>query len=110
MIVIPFEINAQEFNMFVVLENDNLERMKLFDPAQVDLSKLSGNFRHKRLNTLIVGYGTAEDIQRVLALAKEGKVQDGLKYLSRGFAFRPEAGDNDGPYLSLRKQEGEVEQ
>jgi hypothetical protein len=93
-----------------VLESDNLDRIKLFDPAQVELSKLPGEFRHKRLHTVIVGYGTAEDIQRVLALANEGKVADGLKYLSRGFQFQPEQGDHDGPYLSLRKQEGEAKQ
>lgn len=107
MIVIPFSLNTREYSVFVALDDDGMGRIKQYDPAQVDFATMPPEFRNKRLSKVIVGYATAEDIQHILKLSNEGKMGEGLEYLSRGFAFRPDAGDHDGPPLSLKGHDGE---
>ncbi len=110
MMCVPFAIDDKHYSVFVVLEDENLERMRAYDPAELVLSKVEGNFPGKRLKDIVIGYATAADVAEVLRLANDGKPREALKYLSRGWAFKPEAGDYDGPYLSVKKQAGESTQ
>lgn len=107
MIVIPFSLNHREYSVFVALDDDGMGRIKQYDPAQVDFSTMPAEFHNKHLSKVIVGYATAADIQYILKLSHEGRMGEGLEYLSRGFAFKPELGDHDGPPLSLKREDGE---
>ena len=40
MTVIPFQINANEYSIFVALGDDNIGRIRVYDPAQVEIGKL----------------------------------------------------------------------
>ena len=108
MIVIPFSLNAREYSIFVALQDDNVDRMKQYDSAQVDVSAMPPEFRHKRLMKVIVGWATTEDIQHVIALGLDDKGAEALQYLSRGFEFRPDKGDYDGAPLSVKPKTGEA--
>lgn len=110
MIIIPFALNSREYSVFVALDDTGIDRITKYDPAEVDFNTLPYQFRNKRLSKVIVGYATAEDIQHVLKLSAEGKIGEGLEYLSRGFAFRPNLGDYEGPPLSLKTEDGETKQ
>lgn len=100
MFVIPFQVNATEYSIFVALQDDSLARMKEYDPAEVNLNKLG--FEKLKLKDVIIGYATDADFQECMKLANGGDVRILLRRLSRGFLFRPEAGDYDGPPLSLK--------
>jgi len=88
--VIPFQLNAREYSIFVVLQEEGLKRIRAYDPAQVNVQALGPAFTHLRLKDIHVGYATDSEIREVLRLAELGRVQDGLKWLSRGFEFKPE--------------------
>lgn len=102
MICIPFSLNAKEYNIFVALDDSNLIRVRHYDPAQLDVVSMGPAFRHKRLVKVIIGYADTADVQKITALINDGKPAEALEYLSRGFAFRPDQGDYDGPPMSLR--------
>ena len=102
MMVIPFQINPQEFSLFVALDPEGVGRIEEHDPAQVDMRKLPRVWQGLRLCIILIGYATADDMAHVMEmLSSGGDSEKALKYLSRGFMFKPEAGDHDGPYLNL---------
>jgi hypothetical protein len=98
MYMIPFQINPQEYSVFVVLEEENLERMKAYDPAEFNLWKLGDSWLTLRLRDVIIGYATGPDSARVMELCRAGKPNSALRHLSRGFRYRPDQGDSNLPY------------
>lgn len=108
MTVIPFRHNADEYSIFCALDSEGVARIKAYDPAQLEISKLGDPWQGLRLRGVLVGYVTTADIEHIrkMLATDANNVEDILKYLSRGFAFRPEAGDHDGPYLSMKDTSG----
>lgn len=98
--IVPFQVGPDSCNVFVILEDDNIERMKQYDPAQVALAKLPPVWQRLRVDTIIVGYANAQDLERVRSLMQTGEGASALSYLSRGFKFKPASGDHDAPYRS----------
>lgn len=102
MFTIPFQISETEFSIMIVLQDENIERMKEYDPAELSLPLLSGPFLNVLdLRDIIISYATADDYQKVTELCRRREPHKALKYLSRGFKFRPDKGDSDLPYESL---------
>jgi len=102
MILIPFQINENEYNIFCALQIDNLERIQKYDPAQIQPHKLGKEWDALKLNTVLIGFANNRDLQRVQAWVAAGQPDEALKYLSRGFEFKPEQGDHDGMYGSVK--------
>ena len=103
MLVIPFQISASEYNVFILLGPENLERIQAHDPAQMDITRMEPNWRRLRLHTVLIGYGTKKEEAEVIRYVQAGgKVMDALQHLSRGFQFRPDKGDSDEPYTSVK--------
>jgi hypothetical protein len=88
------------YSITVVLENDNIDRMWKYDPASVVLASLGRPWSELKLKDLVITYATEEEKGRVLEMCASGQVIDALRLLSRGFQFRPDQGDYDGPYVS----------
>ena len=101
MITIPFQESPTEFSVFVCLKDENIDRIKSYDPAEISADKF-GPYSKLRLKTVIVGYVT-DDEERQLLRADKRDIPQLLKQLSRGFKFKPEHGDMDGPYQRLRE-------
>lgn len=108
MLVIPFSTDAGSYKLFVILEDDNIERCKRLDPAQIQVP-MPGFERH-RLSRIFIGYASPEQKAQILAMVAQGNVGEALKQLSRGFEFRPDLGDYDGPPLSLKPEKGRTQQ
>lgn len=106
MFAIPFQLNELEYSVFIILENENLERLKEYDPAELSVRKFIVHIPpHLKLRDIIIGYATPTDLEKIKEMAQaDEKPTKILQYLSRGFRFRPEAGDSDAPYLSLRNE------
>lgn len=100
--ILPFETRPGVYDVFIVLEEKNLERMKAHDPAQVAFGKFPPNWHSKKLERVIICYADPLDIERVIKLMRGGHVLEGMQYLTRGFKFDPKAGDSDRPYTSLK--------
>ena len=94
MIMIPIETDLHRKDaLIIVLGADNLEHMKAADPAEIDI-RGSG----KRLVNPIVLLCYEESSPALNRLVQGGNVDALIKYLQRGWAFRPDKGDHDrGP-------------
>lgn len=106
MLTIPTQINDKEFSLLIILQDENVERIKQYDPAEIVLTKLGGKFRGLTLKDIVIMYATEGEIKQVTEMFRQGNAADALKLLSRGFAFRPDLGDNDDPYKSLIRNAG----
>ena len=89
MILIPFTTDSKGFCLFIVLEDDTIDKIARYDPAHVSVAGLPTDFRNLPLAEVVVGYANPEDVSRIMELLKDGKNTDILKYLSRGFSFQP---------------------
>lgn len=95
MLTIPMVVNEQCYDLFIILLDDNVDRIKSYDPAEVVTANLSGPFVNRHVRTVVIMYANEKDVQEVMALCRAGTPNKALKYLSRGFQFRPEKGDSD---------------
>lgn len=102
MITIPLQINRTEYDLFIVLEEENLTRLKEYDPAEILTSRL-GSFANLKVRGFYIYYASPEEVLQVASCQNLGEVAACLKNLSRGWKFRPEQGDNDAPYQSPAK-------
>jgi hypothetical protein len=107
MIVLPFQVNATEYCVFVVLQDDNLTRITAYDPAEVNVAKMPGPWQRLKLSEVMIGYATDAEVAAVTELCQQDKAKEALRLLSRGFRYRPGSGDHDNPYTSLAHGEGE---
>jgi hypothetical protein len=85
--------NEQRSVLLIVLEKDNLERMKTADPVTLESRQQGGGLPPPKYPTnfsILIGYD--EDQDTLYAMAKAaGKTQEGMveffKYLERGRKF-----------------------
>jgi hypothetical protein len=102
MLLIPFEVGGGEFSVFVVLEGENLERMKANDPAQINVWKMGEPFARLKLRDVMITSPSADDVAKALVLIRGGQPRKAMEFLSRGFKYQPDRGDSDLPYTSGR--------
>lgn len=102
MFSIPVKLkNTQKMDLFIFLQDENLERMKLYDPAEVVKKLLPVEFQNLEIRNVIIGYATHEDFLKITTMCKDGTSFEALRYLTKGFKYRPDLGDSDSAYLSL---------
>jgi len=102
---IPYRTSETEWTMFVILEDDNLERMKRYDPAEIFMDLLPPEWDMKlKLKAVVIGYANRADLDTVHRLFQNGDLAGALKFLSRGYQFRPDKGDREGEYESIRPE------
>ncbi len=94
MILLPIEtVDHKKDAIFVVLDNKNLDRMKVGDPAEVELRRAGKTLINP---TIVICY--EELTPKFNRLIQSGNLKAIIKYLKRGWKFMPEAGDHDrGP-------------
>lgn len=105
MFVMPFSVGAGQFSVMVVIEAGNIERLKANDPAEVSIAKLGPPWIDLMLKDVLIVMPTPEDAARAMAMATSGNGPAALRFLSRGFAYRPDKGDNDKPYETIADSE-----
>ena len=84
-------------DMLVVLNDENIERMKRYDPAQVLWMHLPPEYSARRPESIGVAFATAQDLKEIeqMSVADPDWKEKAMKMLSRGFEFRPDLGDHD---------------
>lgn len=102
MTLIPLQTTRTSYRLFVILEDDNIERIRHYDPAQVMPDKMGAEWADLKLDAVIIGYATHEEIQDLQSCQNSKALEAALKNLERGFAYRPEKGDYDGNYKKGR--------
>lgn len=102
MISIPVARKDNTYDVFIVMGNENLRRIVSHDPAEMDTLKLGHPWNTMKLRTVVMMFGTDEEREDLLKCKNHKDVQDALKKLSRGFKYRPEMGDHDGPYYNIK--------
>lgn len=106
MLTIPIQHNAVEYSLCVILEDDNLTRIREYDPCEIVVDKLGLPWARLRLSMMRIYYATHEECVQLTAIQKR---EDALKFindvLTRGWKFKPECGDRDGGYESVKQNE-----
>lgn len=98
MMIVPFQISKTEYSIVVLLENDNMERIREHDPAEITIKKLPPEWTRLKLNAVLITYLGPEEKDRFLALCDDDRVQQALRFATRGWRYRPDQGDHDhGP-------------
>ena len=91
MILLPIESpDHSEDALIVVLEADNLERLKQADPAEIHLRQTG-----KRLVNPSVLICYEAESPELTAVLQSGNLKKIIAHLQRGWKFRPEKGDHD---------------
>jgi len=92
---------AKEYDLFIVLEDENLARMKEYDPAEIEPSNMGAPWNGLRLRRILLCYANPEDAKLLPGLIRDGRGKEVMDILTRGWRFRPELGDHDGPYINM---------
>lgn len=84
-------------DILIVLADENIERMKRYDPAQVLWKGLPPEYAMRQPESVGVAYATADELVEIECMSQSDPdwKEKALKMLSRGFEFRPDLGDHD---------------
>lgn len=99
MIVLPVESsgNAQD-SLLVILGDDNVGRMKKADPVQIDLKQLGRTLVNPTLCIAYENLWRGEPTGVLKGLIETDNLPGIAEFITRGFKYKPEAGDHDrGP-------------
>jgi hypothetical protein len=94
MLALPIETPGHKHDMLIlILDGDNIARMRAADPAELALRDCG-----KHLVNPTVLLCLEEDQRALTPLLHAGDLQAIIRYLKRGWQFRPDRGDHDrGP-------------
>lgn len=99
LMVIPFQVNPEEYVLLIVLQDGNIERLKKYDPIDAPLKHVNGmgrGFEGLKLKSVAIAYCTPEESQQIQDGCAMGKtIKSVLNIVSRGWEFHPEQGDAD---------------
>lgn len=102
MLVIPAQFSPSEYHLFVVLDDDGVERMRLHDPGEIPLGHMAPPFDTLTLRKFVLCYANDAEMKQIAEWARQGKLPKIIKLLTSGFRYRPEKGDNNqGPQRFL---------
>lgn len=94
MIAIPFQTEPGFYSVVLVLEDENIERIKRYDPGVFETSKVKVEpFVNSRLKDVCIAYATGEEIKQIQQLGNN--FESIMKLLFRGLERRPDLGDHD---------------
>lgn len=98
MYAIPYQVKPDEFNLFIVIDDENIRRIKEYDPADIRLKNgLPEPWKSMKLNAIQIGYATDRELMDIVAdRDKNVPIKDVLTKLSRGWKVEP--GDKGGPW------------
>lgn len=91
----PLIVNERCYDLFIILEQDNLERIKSYDPAEVLTANFPAEITDRKVRTVVILYATDDDMRVVMHFCERGDPTGALRYLSQGFRWRPELGGRD---------------
>ena len=94
-----------KIKLLVILEDENIERIKEHDCAEVIWAQLAPYSCHMVPESITIGYATADELKKIQKWAKEGNIAEAIKLVTDGFKYRPERGDHDFGPVSLTKKE-----
>jgi len=93
LVVIPFQVSADRYSMFVGLQASNLERIQAYDPAEVAAGDLPPPYDRLRLQDIIIGWVTPEDLTAIEDGVAACDIRGVMQRLTRGYRYRPDRGD-----------------
>jgi hypothetical protein len=98
MMTVPLQVNAVQFDLFVILEIENIERIKQYDPAEIVGKNLGHPWKDLKIRNVMILFATAEETKRLSGCPSKEAVVTMLKELSRGWTYRPDKGDSDSSF------------
>jgi hypothetical protein len=94
----PVQMDKTYYCIFVLLEDDNLARIREFDPAEVNVTQVGAPWSELKLRDVVIAYLAPFDKEEFMRLCSMKTPREALRLVTRGFRFRPELGDHDnGP-------------
>lgn len=104
MFTIPIQTIDGRYDLFVIADDETMDRMKEHDPATIELLKLGHPWNTMKVRCVHLMYATQEEIDKLVLKSDTAvKLKATLKILRRGWKCRPEKGDSDAPYQSIDK-------
>ena len=103
MFVLPIKTEGHKRDaLIIVLGPENLERMKQGDPAELQLKQLRQAGKELVDPAILLCY--EEPSPTLNRLIQGGDITAVIKYLQRGWKYRPDAGDHDRGPESIKDQ------
>lgn len=83
--------------LLILLDDEAIERIKRYDPAEIQMKDYG-------LGDVLIGisYANAEDMEVIIGHLRNRNSRLAFAHATRGFEYKPEAGDHDmGPVSIL---------
>lgn len=112
MTLLPLQVDARHYVLYIGFDDGEFDRLRAYDPGELYLEKLGEPWTRLELQRIFIGYCNAADLLEVQRLTQppNPRPRAAIQYLMRGWRYRPEVGDHDGPLLSVKVNENETKQ
>lgn len=96
-------------DLLIVLSEESIERIRKYDPAEIIWAQLPPEYAMRKPHVIGVGFCTEAEQKEIERLSNSDPdwKEKAFAMISRGFAYKPEAGDHDfGPTVLGKPTEG----
>lgn len=103
--VMPAKRHDGRWDLFIILSQQSIERIKEYDPAELDMSSMPEELKDicPAPANIFVAYATYQEMKEILKDYEDGKgVHNTMRKLLRGRKERPEMGDGLGSKMAQR--------
>lgn len=98
MMALSLQITEQEYDLFIILEDENIARLHEHDSAEVVKAHFGSPWTERSIRNVVIMHASPEDKQQIQELTTASGIRAFLQNLARGFRYRPSQGDSDKPY------------
>lgn len=100
--MLPIPQNENKLSLLIVLEDDNVARIKEHDCAEIHWNQVQRMYPRMTPATIGIAYATPSEMVQIQAFIEKDDVKSAIKLLTVGFKYRPEAGDHDFGPVSIK--------
>lgn len=91
-------------DVFLIMGDEGIERMRGYDPAEFEPIKLGHPWNTMKIKCVTLMYATKEEEEAILKCKTGKEVAECLRHQARGWKYRPDLGDHDGPYTGVKTE------
>ena len=88
MMILPVPVQGQ-LRLLIVLEDENWERIKEHDCAEVNWKDLQPELRMLPVHSVHIGYVTPEERAKIVEFQRIGDMAAAIKLITGGFKVKP---------------------
>lgn len=95
MITIPIQKDSESYDLYIVMGDTSMDRIRNYDPVELVIKKMGPPFDKLKLRVIFLCYASVQELHGLASVSSMDDLKEKLLPLNRGWQYRPDLGDED---------------